>query len=263
MIGDREALQEDIWTEVVYGTLPASNSKVLRMNFYFQFKLVVSNSYFIQLKQPWVAKPPLVSHSSSLCFQPISWKRWFADCCCWFFCSLYFHLLEWPHFTLLLYYCSQYLLSFCNSTSPKSTRTIVWPLFWAPMAKFITLNLRHIDRTCSSQVAGRSLWCFMTLRNLMPCWWGMRATWFSLSKCLALMDFREIPSRRKTELNKVSKWYITLLYFESSSNGLEWVKYWSECLCCLIKDQHYHIVRSCRKHHLFPFRSISVRTRHH
>jgi len=52
----------------------------------------------------------------------------------------------------------------------------------------------------------------------------------SLSKCLALMDFREIPSRRKTELNK---------------------------------DQHYHIVRSCRKHHLFPFRSISVRTRHH
>ena len=152
---------------------------------------------------------------------------------------------------------------FVQQHIPKEHQNNCMAIVLGPHGKFITLNLRHIDRTCSSQVDGHSLWCFMTLRNLMPCWWGMRATWFSLSKCLALMDFREIPSRRKTELNKVSKWYITLLYFESSSNGLEWVKYWSECLCCLIKDQHYHIVRSCRKHHLFPFRSISVRTRHH
>lgn len=124
------------------------------------------------VKQRQAAKVPPISHSSSECFQKISWKR------CW------------------------YLLSLCNSISPWSYLIIVWPSFLAPLAKVTALNLKWVGRACSLQLVGHSFSSFMTLLKLMLCCYGMRETWCLHSKRMGQMDTRESSTKGKQRSTK-------------------------------------------------------------
>uniref|UniRef100_A0A0A9H556 Uncharacterized protein n=1 Tax=Arundo donax TaxID=35708 RepID=A0A0A9H556_ARUDO len=100
---------------------------------------------------------------------------------------------------------------------------------FGPLGKIGQIELK-MNRSDLFFAGGWSFWHFMASPKLMLYCYGMRATWYSLLKCLSLMDARESPNTRKSEINK---------------------------------HHHYQILRSSRKHHHLLFRSVNVRIWHH